>query len=32
LHQAAAIARGRLLIRALTELASVCYLLDDRAE
>ena len=31
LREAAAIARGRLLIRALTELASVCYLLDDRA-
>jgi DNA-binding CsgD family transcriptional regulator len=28
--EAAEIARGRLLIRALTELASVCYLLDDR--
>ena len=31
LREATAIARGRLLIRALTELASVCYLLDDRA-
>ena len=30
LRQAAEIAQGRLLIRALTELASVCYLLDDR--
>jgi tetratricopeptide (TPR) repeat protein len=31
LGQAAEIASGRLLLRALTELASLCYLLDDRA-